>query len=264
MSWLHHLPAWLQFVAVVGVFTGVALAGLFLTRPFMRRLRGTENELVGFVYAVVGVVYAVLLATLAVAAWEEYGAVEAAASHEAAAMQEVYLDARGFAPPVGARVQAHLRENADAVIDQEWPAQARGEPVSHTGTRAFGRIVRIFDELRDVAPATEGEKILLAEVVAKINSLLEYRRIRMVRGTEGLPATMWWVIWLGGFLTVAFTYLFFAENLPLHVLTTLLLSLAIGMVVFLIVSLDRPLLGAAGVSVEPFVSGRERMELMDR
>jgi hypothetical protein len=51
LYWVYNLPTWLFAVLTIAVTIGVGLAGLYLTRKWVRRVHGSEhshNEVVGF------------------------------------------------------------------------------------------------------------------------------------------------------------------------------------------------------------------------
>ena len=70
---LSALPLWALILAVVIVPTSVAVG----VQVFVRRAVGVEklalnNEVAGFIFAIIGVVYAVLLAFVVIAVWEKF------------------------------------------------------------------------------------------------------------------------------------------------------------------------------------------------
>ena len=70
---LSALPIWALIVAVVVVPTSIAIG----VQVLVRRWVGVEklalnNEVAGFIFAIIGVVYAVLLAFVVIAVWEKF------------------------------------------------------------------------------------------------------------------------------------------------------------------------------------------------
>ena len=70
---LSELPLWQLILAVVVIPTAIAIGFQVL----VRRLVGVErlalnNEVAGFIFAIIGVVYAVLLAFVVIAVWEKF------------------------------------------------------------------------------------------------------------------------------------------------------------------------------------------------
>ena len=102
MYWVYLLPNWLFGVLTVSLFVGFGVAGLFLTRGWMRRLHRVENghnDIVGFYMAGVTVLYAVSIGLLAIGAWATYTDVQSKVDHEAAALAGLYRDISAYPEP---------------------------------------------------------------------------------------------------------------------------------------------------------------------
>ena len=89
LHWLYDLPNWLFGATIIGVFTAIGLAGLFLTRRLVRRLHRIDhshNDIVGFYLAAITVFYGITLGLVAVGTWETYSDVQNKVDHEAVAL----------------------------------------------------------------------------------------------------------------------------------------------------------------------------------
>ena len=77
------------------------------------------------------------------------------------------------------------------MIEQEWPAQARGETPEDGGLMTeFGRPLAAFE------PATAGQQAL-PETLRAYSRYVELRRERLFSVGTGLPAVVWWVLLIG-------------------------------------------------------------------
>src|ERR1700731_3735367 len=95
--WLAGFPTATLGTAVVLSGVAASLVGLFLVRRVVpHTVLKQHNDVVGFVYAVVGVVYAVLLAFTIVVCWEQYEGAARNIEEEASTVGDLYRDARGF------------------------------------------------------------------------------------------------------------------------------------------------------------------------
>jgi hypothetical protein len=93
LHWLYDLPNWLFGALIVAVFTAFGLAGLFLTRRWVRLLHRTDhshNDIVGFYLAAITVFYGITLGLVAVGTWETYSDVQNKVDHEAVALGALY------------------------------------------------------------------------------------------------------------------------------------------------------------------------------
>jgi hypothetical protein len=70
--------------------------------------------------------------------------------------------------------------------------------------------------------------------------------------TTGLPGIMWFVILIGAMISLVSTYFFRVVEFKLHAILVGLLAAFIGIVIFMILSLDRPFRGDLGISSAPY------------
>ena len=73
VNWIYSNPTWLWGTLFVIVVTALACAGLWAVHRFIDPdMRHKHNDIAAATIAIVGVAYAVLLAFIAVAAWQAY------------------------------------------------------------------------------------------------------------------------------------------------------------------------------------------------
>ena len=128
-DWLYSVPTWLSGTLTVVAFVAFGLAGLYLTRGWVRRLDNPEdhayNHIVGFYMAGVTVLYAVCAGLLAIGAWATYSDVQGKVDHEATALGALYRDIGAYPEPARTILQQDLRTYTRQVIDVGWPMQRR-------------------------------------------------------------------------------------------------------------------------------------------
>jgi hypothetical protein len=100
---------------------------------------------------------------------------------------------------------------------------------------------------------------LYAETLRSLNSLAEYRRLRIFAGNDTVPPVIWLVLLVGAFFAISYTFFFGMKNLKAQYLITTTLTVMITSILFLIYVLDHPFTGASKVSLEPL---REAMAVM--
>jgi hypothetical protein len=244
ISWLESLPTAAAGIVVVGGFLVVALAIGYLVSKFTsREIRMAHNDRAGFILAVIGVVYAVLLAFVAIGVWERFEAAEARCYEEASAIAAVYRDAESFAG--SGPLRATLRAYVVSVIRVEWPLMQRGDraEVSNALLESADRQVRALP-VRSARLSN-----IQAQMLSAMDTALMDREMRLTVDAGGINEIMWVVLIVGAFVTVAFTYLFGFDQTLMQVLMVGGLSFVIGLVLFLVISLDYPFRG--GITVEP-------------
>lgn len=241
--WLYLVPEPVLAVLVVGAFLAFGVGGLAATRRRLHKDTEAYNELVGFVYAVVGVIYAVLLALSAVSVWEDYGDAERIVANEANAVSDLYRNLDGYPQPEQTALRSYLRDYAKVVIEEEWPAMRHGR-VSTASDPIVDRMVSAWVVFE---PRTEGQKILHGQTLTQLDGFLDDRRDRRETITKGMKPVMWVVLLVGAVITIAFMFLFQTDRKLAHLLMTAGLSTLIGLVIYWLVTMDRPLMGHTAV-----------------
>lgn len=244
IAWFESLPTAVAGFVFVGAFLVSTLAMGYLVAKFTsQKVRAEHNDTAGFILAVIGVVYAVLLAFVAIGVWERFQVAEMRSYEEAGAIASVYRAATSFPNPD--RLQSLLRRYVRSVIEDEWPLMQSGARlgISDDLTEQADRIVRAL-------PVTSpGLANIQAQMLSSMETALMDREMRLTIDFVGISGLMWFVLVVGAYLTVAFTYLFGFHRTIMQFLMIGTLSLMIGLVLFLVLALDYPYRG--GISVEP-------------
>jgi hypothetical protein len=200
---------------------------------------------VGWFFSGIFTIYGITLGLIAVTTWESYSHVSEIVSREATAVAALYRDTAGFPEPLRGDLHNRLREYTRYIIDRVWPAQRRGESPTEGN--------RMLDEFESKLfanePASDGQRILQAEVLKAFNELIEFRRQRIEAVDAGVPAVIWVVVLAGGALTILTSFCFQLKAFRFHLLLSGGLACMVGLLVFLIAAFDRPYRGS--VSINP-------------
>jgi hypothetical protein len=245
MLWLYQIPLWALGLLVLSLVWLYTLGGLVVVRPWVKTWPRSENETVGYMLSIAGVAYAVLLAMIAVGAWNGASTVDLAIQQEANALAGVYRGVGGFRPVARDHFQERVRDYVDFVVRDEWPALARNarSPRTELASQTLSEEIVTFE------PVTPAEQMLKPIIVDRMNSFEDARRLRLLAGSRGLGPITWFVVVIGGVMTLAFTFFFRVESRTVHLVLSMLASGMLAVVVFLILAMDHPLWGA--VSVQP-------------
>jgi hypothetical protein len=247
--WLYQIRTLWLGVLVVGLFVAVSVAGLWLTRPLARRLCREQNDFVNYFFATIAVFYAVLVGLIAVAVWGNYTGIDGIVSNEAVNASDVYRDIESYPPAVRDEVRGNLRAYVSSVIQREWPAQRRGAKLPPDGGRLLRQAAR---GLTTFEPATPGQQAVHVQTLRDLDDLFSNRRLRLEAVDSHLPGLMWLVVLAGAAVLIFMSYFFCAEKNTLQLLLTVGLSVLVGLVIFLILELDRPLIGKVSVDASSF------------
>jgi protein-S-isoprenylcysteine O-methyltransferase Ste14 len=227
----------------------VAVVGLVLVQRLVPPdLREEQNNVAGFIYAVLGVAYAVLLAFMLIAVWQDYKMAQTNVESEAHELAGVYFLASQLPEPERTHVQDLTRTYARVVVEQEWPMMEQGQ----TSPRADSLVRQLRLELLQFDPRTRGEQVLYERGLTDLHNAIDARRSRLLEVREGIPNLLWVVLVVGGVITVSFTYLFGLKSNVAHALMVAALTLLICGILFTIGEFDYPFSGVVEIRPDAF------------
>jgi Protein of unknown function (DUF4239) len=248
---LFDLPLIVTAPAIIGSLCLFAVVGLWLVRRRVLprlRVRTEESEFTGAMLQSVMVFYGLAVALIAVTVFQTYSDSSKLVTGEATAINSLYRDVTSYPEPIRTELQKLLRAYTDQVINGAWPLVRRGK-IPTAGLEHMTRFQAALDKFE---PVTEGQKLLHGETLRAYNQLIQARRLRLDAVTTGLPTVMWAVIVIGAFISLSASFFFKVEDARLHIIEVLLLAVFIGLVIFMIVALDRPFRGDLGVRADPY------------
>ena len=248
---IFDVPLWITGPVLIAMLCTFAVVGLLLVRRIILprlRVESGDSEFTGSMLQSVMVFYGLAVALIAVTVFQTYSDTLKIVTGEATALNALYRDVTSYPDPIRADLQQGLRDYTEQVINQAWPLQRRGK-VPGGGIEQMTRFQAILDKFE---PVTEGQKLLHGETLRAYNLLIQARRQRLDAVGTGLPKVMWAVIVFGAFISLSSSFFFKVEDARLHILEVLLLAVFIGLVIFMILSLDRPFRGDLGIGADPF------------
>lgn len=256
--WLYQVRPLFTAAILLATIEIVSIIGLFLTRrlilPRLTYHDGANDAVSGTVQAI-GVFYGITVGLIAVSVWGTNSSASDLVSREASAIGGLYRDIGGYPSPLREELSVKLREYADLVINQDWPAQKRGKSLD-----GGMKILTDFQNLQfSFEPTTAGQGALHAEALRAFNNLADCRRVRVVAADGGLSEIMWAVIWVGAIITIGVAYFFKIPDAKLHGILVGLIAGFLAMVIFMIVINDKPFYGYVSVSPEPYQIMLDRM-----
>jgi hypothetical protein len=255
VDFLYSHPTWVVGLVVIGSWTGLALAGLWIFQGLVNvETRQKDTDTVGLTFAIVAVVYAVLIAFIVVDVFETSAKGEQIATAEANKLSNLMLDSSGLPPQTAEGVRADLDQYIDIVVKSEWPSQRAGKLSEAVFEPGWTVLAHLSTRLAVFEPSTMGQNVNKGEMLHTVNELIKARRSRILAAGEHLPLVVWEILLLAGAVAVGYTYLFGAHSFGIHLAITGLISATIALVFVLIIALDYPFRGEVSVGDEAFVN----------
>ena len=243
------IPTPVLGLMIVGGSAMLSVSALLVVRAFIphHRLK-MHNDVAGSIFATVGVLYAVLLAFVVVVVWENFDKSSLNVQKEANCLIDLYRDAESFSPEFKQDLRSLFNDYANAVVDDEWKKMQMGESSSNVG--AISK--KMWLAYTSYLPKNVTEQTFFEESVRKLNELGELRRLRLLDSRTGIHPILWFVLIVGGMVTMTFISFFGSENLKAQIIMALLLATLVGLILFTIAAMDYPFTGSISISSEAF------------
>jgi hypothetical protein len=244
-DFVYHIPLIDLAIYFSVVAVGVIVFGLLVVKPVLRLLMGSGPDLnssINYATSGFGVFYGLLLGLLTVSAYQNSERVKEAILNEATAISEFYSEMDSYPQPIQSDLKAMLRDYVLFTIHKEWAAHRNGKFLDG-GTNRVNALRR---RLASFEPQTEAQKIVHAEVVDNFQTFIKARHQRRIGVTTAIPNVLWYAVLVGAAINIL---LLVALRMPLRqqfVLGTIT-AFFLGVILFVIVALDRPLTGVSGL-----------------
>ena len=252
IAWVDRWSAIQQALVLCGCFVGITWLGILLIHPLIRRVlhrNEPSNELIIHIAGTFGLVYAVLLGLLTVATFQNTKDIQDDISREASDLSTIYRITEGYPQPLRAQLKSELRDYTHYVIEKDWPAHRKGK-VFMGGEH---RLQVIRATLMSNEPATKTQEQVQNELLRYLNAMMIAREQRLAAVTASIPPVLWYVVFIGAFVMIAFLWMLHME-LVSQIILGGITAFFLGIMIFLIYAMDRPLQGAVSIPSDSFRS----------
>jgi hypothetical protein len=243
---IDHYPVGATLILLIAAISTLGL-WLWRRRLDLDTIRG-YHEVAGYLLSVIGTMYAVLLGLVVVDAITKFQHAVNVTEQEANALADIFLLSNKMPPANRDKIQTLCLQYTDAVIDHEWATMVQ----SQVYLPARKTAITLIKEINDFEPQTEGQKAVYPLTVQAGCALWDNRRARTNFVTVGIPNVEWFVLIVGGIITIAFTYFFAMECLRTQMIMTGMLTTLISLNLYLIVLFGYPFSGDLHVGDDAF------------
>lgn len=230
-----------------GILAAIVLVAI-ARKLFSKEVLRQGHDITGNLLSVVGTLYAVLLGLIVVDALVRFEHAIDVVRTESNALADIFLLANKLPAADRDRLQGLCKTYAHQVVEREWPLMNEGR-VSMAARKTAFALARGLD---DFEPTTESEKAVYPMILEQIRQLWDCRRERTGTAEFGIPAVEWFVLIVGGAVTVVFAGLFSSQSVSLQRFLTALAALLIGLNLYLVSLFGYPFAGELTVSSRPF------------
>lgn len=244
----------MSLIIVVSLIVGLSVAAVYGLVVLIRRLkpdttpiRGT-TDIEGFYITVLGALYAIFVAFMIFTVWTRYYEAVVVVNQEANELADVYRLSEALPQPLQDQMQKAAMDYADIVVKYDWPAMAQGEIPDRMQTH----IDRMWKIMNSIGPEQVPDEVRRDHLGEAFDSLMDYRRLRILHSQTSLPGLLYTVLIFGAVLVIGFAVLFTVEGFWPHVIKACVLAAIISLMVFTVWALDHPFQSWVHVSSQPF------------
>lgn len=250
-----------QNIYLVVLWITLSITCLVLLNTFWEpSRRSVHNDVIGWQIAIIGTIYAVMIGFMLYAVWNNYQTAETNASNEANDLVNLYRAADGLTPVQRDLIQQYARSYVHAVVAQEW-TEMYDAPSGVAEERYAGQqyAVKLWVTITHTPADNLAQQASLRQVMVELSSMTEHRRIRLLESRTAMPTILWAVLVMGGMITIASACLIGSENVALHFVLIVALSLLVSLALVAIGDIDRPFQGAVHCSPYAFQRAQDSM-----
>ncbi len=239
----------------------LVLLGLLVVKPVLRLLLGTGpgfNESISLATGGFSLFYGLLLGLLTVAVYQNSERAREGILNEATVLGAIYTDMNSYPEPTRSDMRALMRDYVLFTIYRDWPAHRDGEFLNG----GFNRADAMRQELALYEPATRGREILHAEATSAFQEFSRARQQRLAAVVTGVPTVLWYAVMVGAAINIVLLVMLKMRQVQHFVLASLT-AFFLGVILFVIVTLDRPLRGESGLGPGAFEMLWDRVMVWD-
>jgi hypothetical protein len=250
MEWMNAVPT-----ARLAFFCSAALVlatwfGIIFIKPFFRlwlRRQAGVNDLVNYTSAGFSLFYGLLLGLLSVATFTNASNIESAVDREASRIASLYRTVGTYPEPLRGEVQYLLRDYTQYVINKDWPAHSQGK-IWNGGDL---RLQIIQQKLLSLQPVNHTENLLQEQSLKYFGDIDDARQHRLTGVNTAIPGVLWYVVAIGALINILLIWML-DMRFTLHMILGGIISFFLGVMIFLIVVMDRPLQGTVSVASDAY------------
>jgi uncharacterized protein DUF4239 len=227
----------------------VSVLGLILVRRFVNLdWLKQHHEIASYFFLMIGTLYAVLIAFAIFVVWTKFQDAGANLEREVNAVGDLSLMSAGLPEAEHASIRNALLNYIHAVTEDEFPAMADGRD----STRTWAAVQQLMNAYTSVTISNAKDQVFMAESLKHLNELSNYRRARLFTSRGTVPQLLWFLLFGGGAVLIAFTYFFGHESLAWQAAMTAALAGTLSFSLYLIIAYNGPFDGTTRVSPAPY------------
>ena len=253
-EFILSLPAWIGCGFVMVSTTVLSLVVYVVSYKLLAKFKNVyHKEPVNNLFRMVGILVSLMLSLSFGETIHAWKGIKNSIDFEAAAISDTYVNLKYYDSEGTREIRTLLIEYTQAVIDDDWSAMAK----DRLGQRTSALKRQFTEKVMELRPATPIQEVLWKNTIADIDTMSDYRLIRLNHSLTKPPFYRFVIIF--GVLVSMACVGAYQPQLQLIALVSLC-TLFIGMVLYLIIAVSDPFQGAFIIDPAPFAYLIEALE----
>ncbi|MGI9525081.1 MAG: hypothetical protein ACR2PG_25920 [Hyphomicrobiaceae bacterium] len=248
-DFIYNLSSYTLAINFGLLAVAAVLVGILIIKPILRLLIGTGpefNQTISYSTSGFNLFYGLLLGLLTVAAYQNSERVKEGILAEATTLGSLYADMNSYPEPLRSEMKSMLRDYVLFTIYKDWPAHREGIVLDG----GFNRTGAMRQKLASFAPQTRGQQVLHAETISAFQDFSEARQKRLTGTITEIPSVLWYAVLVGAGINLLLLVLLRIRLVQQFALGTITMFF-LGVILVVIITLDKPLRGQTGLNPEP-------------
>jgi hypothetical protein len=244
---------WVGILSIPACFALFSYMGIRVFKLIPVHIRQSHRDTVSYGLATISIFTAVLLASIAVTAWELHAKAEASVSQEAQLAADVLRGSFAMPEPLKSELMKGGQNYLDIVINEEWPQMGNS---NHNFQKGWDALVDLYMTTTKFRTNDSVVQIQYADLYQKVSTLIDARRNRVLSSKDHLPPIVWATLIAAAIINIIFLFLFSMENQAMHDFIAILISIVIGFVIAFILAFDSSYEGPMAIPADAYESVR--------
>jgi ABC-type multidrug transport system fused ATPase/permease subunit len=209
----------------------------------------TANDITGIIFSVVAGFYALLLSFIVSQALEKYNNVLKDADTESSSAKSLYRQIRHFPDKTAVSgLKKEFMNYVNLVVREEYPAMANAKQSEPT-VNSFEKVFEMVEKLNHADSTSQMKAPLM---VQNVIDLSKCRSLRILAGESEISQSMWITLLIGSLIIAILASLLNFKNHRFKLFLFGLMGAFIGLIIFLIMTLDHPFAGSVKIRPEGY------------
>lgn len=238
MHFLLNLSPYLLLAISIFLFTFINVTITYFFRRYQqaKKLR-YSSEKVGEFLGLLGGIYGLLLGFVVLLVYDSFNDAQAKANQEQSLARSLYQEIRYY--PDTAKTVPLMKLYLDyvhSVIEDEYPAMEKMDTLADKNNKHLNKVYIEMEKLNSADPKT-------AFMIMHLSEMSMYRSLRVLGASSDIPLVIWLPLLIGYLILIVCSLFLHIESSRMHLFVTGMLGAFIGLVIFIIVSINHPFTG---------------------